>query len=291
LDHFKIEWEKLWQENVLLGTATSDKDFDFTIVPIDTLGNTAECDVETIKKSLMIQYPSGSRRNDYQITKMPNGKYTVTVKVTSIGTYYLKSKYITANKVQPGKYGFVITVGAPYAPKSSASLYSNSGALTATSMVTAGDQLYIEYDIADRLGSKIEASTLTNAQLTQMNMRYVLTAPFNWWGGTEVFQGDQAYRSGQTYRINLTPIRAGKNTLSPTFAGAPVSCGNCNFFVKHGAYDWQKSVLQPWNEETKKWFNSTLYEIRQRYEWYPRFRFILKDSYDNRVTTPQNLGI
>jgi hypothetical protein len=69
LDHFKIIWEKTWQSNILLGTATSDENFKFTVVPIDTLGNTAECEVETIRKSLMVQYPSGSRRNDFQITK------------------------------------------------------------------------------------------------------------------------------------------------------------------------------------------------------------------------------
>jgi hypothetical protein len=123
-----------------LGTDSSDQDFEFTVIPIDTLGNTAACDVETIRKSLMVQYPSGSRRNDFKITQMPNGEYTVTVTVTSIGTYYLKSKYITANKVQPGQYGFVITVGEPYAPKSKAQLYTASGSVVTTSTkVTAGD--------------------------------------------------------------------------------------------------------------------------------------------------------
>jgi hypothetical protein len=56
-----------------------------------------------------------------------DGSYTITVTVTSIGTYYLKSKYIEANTVQPGNYGFVITVGEPYAPKSSSQLYSAQG--------------------------------------------------------------------------------------------------------------------------------------------------------------------
>jgi hypothetical protein len=61
----------------------------------------------------------------------------------------------------------------------------------------------MQYDIRDRLGSQIEASALTAEQLNKMNMRYVLTAPFNWWGGTEVFSGDQEYRDGETYKINF----------------------------------------------------------------------------------------
>jgi hypothetical protein len=158
-------------------------------------------------------------------------------------------------------------------------------------VITAGDNLYVQYDLRDKLGSKIEASAMTSEQLNAMNMRYILTAPFNWYGGTETFSGDQEYRDGEYYKINLQAIRAGKNSLNPTFNGQAVKCGNCNFYVKHGAYNWEKSVLQPWNEETKKWFNSTLYEIRQRYEWYPRFRFLLRDSYGNRVSTPQNLNI
>jgi hypothetical protein len=98
----------------------------------------------------------------------------------------------------------VITVGAPYAPTSIAHLYNSQGQLiTQTSSVTAGDQLYVQYDIRDRLGESILAHAVSSETLSKMGMRYVLTAPFNWWGGTEVFSSDQVYRDGETYKINF----------------------------------------------------------------------------------------
>jgi len=157
--------------------------------------------------------------------------------------------------------------------------------VTQTTVITAGDNLYMGFDIRDRVGAEITASTLSDEEMNEINMNYVLTAPHNFWGGTEVFNGAQSYKDGEAFKINFQPIRAGKNTMNPRLKGQTLSCANCNFYVKHGPYDWQRSVLQPWNEETKRWHNNTIYEIRQRYEWYPRFRFILRDAYDNRVTT------
>lgn len=60
-------------------------------------------------------------------------------------------------------------------------------------------------------------------------MRYILTAPADWYGGTEVFIGNDAIEdAGQNvYKINFVPIRAGENSMNPRLNGVTVRCDNC----------------------------------------------------------------
>jgi len=62
-------------------------------------------------------------------------------------------------------------------------------------------------------------------------MEYILTAPYSWYGGTELFMGDKAIEdsSEKKFKINFSPIRAGKNSLNPKLNGVTVRCSNCNF--------------------------------------------------------------
>jgi len=37
----------------------------------------------------------------------------------------------------------------------------------------------------------------------------ILTAPVDWYGGTNIYIADTAVQSGNTFKINFIPIRAG----------------------------------------------------------------------------------
>ena len=76
-------------------------------------------------------------------------------------------------------------------------------------------------------------------------MRYVLTAPYDWWGGTEKFSSTSYYVDPDTnkFKINLIPIRAGHNTVNPKLRGVTIRCANCAFTVRHGDYSWDNGIL------------------------------------------------
>lgn len=90
----------------MTGTATTDEDFEFELIPYDTLDNIAETYASIIKKSLTIVYPSGAERNDFTVVKNLKGTYTVRTTITAIGTYRLRSKKIVANPKISGSYTF-----------------------------------------------------------------------------------------------------------------------------------------------------------------------------------------
>ena len=123
--------------------------------------------------------------------------------------------------------------------------------LTEGQTIQAGMQnLAVVYTIRDRLGNVLPASGIDTSV---SGMNYVLTAPYNWWGGTEVTIGKdlKTINNGNSFAINLMPTRAGQNTLVAKLRGVPISCSNCDFKVEAGDYVWANTIVQPWDQQTK----------------------------------------
>jgi len=63
-----VKFEELFESgNLMIGKGGTDKDFEFTVTPIDVLGNVATTTEKKIKYSLSIKYPTGAERNDFTV--------------------------------------------------------------------------------------------------------------------------------------------------------------------------------------------------------------------------------
>lgn len=158
----------------MIGKGGADKDFEFNITAIDVLGNVATTTEKKIKSSLTIQYPTGAERNDFTVTMNKDGTFTIKAPVTVSGRYTIISKLIAANPKVVGNYEYQIVTGTPYPYTSSAYIGKESGVpITRSTVIMAGDNLYVGYIVKDRLGNEIPAAAIG----TSTKFSFVLTAP------------------------------------------------------------------------------------------------------------------